>query len=161
QLLPIGQPFHHERRIPTVGSPDGGRLWRHGAVAATGAAIAAVAHRRRTRAARHRNRIHTEPLMTTISWVFIVALFGLIGSGVWIGLSLLGTGWIALSIFRDMPLFKLLGQLAWNSSTTAELVALPLFILMAEILFRTKISEQMFDGLAPLASRLPGRLLHI
>lgn len=99
--------------------------------------------------------------MTSIPLVFIVALFGLIGSGIWIGLSLLGTGWIALSVFRDMPLFKLLGQLAWNSSTTAELVALPLFILMAEILFRTKISEQMFDGLAPLASRLPGRLLHI
>lgn len=93
--------------------------------------------------------------------VFLVALFTLIGGGVWIGLSLLGTGWIALAWFRDMPMTKLLGQIAWNSATTAELVSLPLFILMAEILFRTRVSEQLFKGLEPVARRLPGGLLHV
>jgi C4-dicarboxylate transporter, DctM subunit len=85
----------------------------------------------------------------------------LLGSGVLIGLSLMGLGISSLLVFRDMPVLKMLGQIAWNSSTTAELASMPLFILMAEILFRTRISSQLFSGLAPLARRLPGRLYHV
>lgn len=90
-----------------------------------------------------------------------VAMVLLLGSGVLIGLSLMGLGISSLVLFRDMPVLKMLGQIAWNSSTTAELASMPLFILMAEILFRTRISSQLFSGLAPLARRLPGRLYHV
>lgn len=90
-----------------------------------------------------------------------IAMVLLLGSGVLIGLALMGLGISSLAIFRDMPVLKMLGQIAWNSSTTAELASMPLFILMAEILFRTRISSQLFRGLAPLARRLPGRLYHV
>jgi len=90
-----------------------------------------------------------------------LAMLLLLGSGVLIGLSLIGLGISGLVVFRDMPVLKMLGQLAWNSATTAELASMPLFILMAEILFRTRISSQLFTGLAPIARRLPGRLYHV
>jgi C4-dicarboxylate transporter, DctM subunit len=55
----------------------------------------------------------------------------------------------------------LLPQYAWNILTTQELLALPLFILMGELLFRTHLSKALFSGLAPWAGLLPGRLLHV
>ena len=65
------------------------------------------------------------------------------------------------ALFRNIPLDKLLAQYAWNILTTQELLALPLFILMGEILFRTRLSRSLFQGLAPWAGLLPGRLLHV
>ncbi|PPD15673.1 MAG: C4-dicarboxylate ABC transporter permease [Methylobacterium sp.] len=99
--------------------------------------------------------------MTPILAFLGLAMLVLLGGGVWIGLALLGIGAGALEVFRDMPVVKLLGQLSWNATTQAELASLPLFILMAEILFRTRLSDQIFAGLAPLARRLPGQLLHV
>ena len=64
-------------------------------------------------------------------------------------------------MFRDIPLDKLLPQYAWNILTTQELLALPLFIVMGELLFRTHLSRSLFKGLAPWAGLLPGRLLHV
>ena len=64
-------------------------------------------------------------------------------------------------MFRSIPLDKLLPQYAWNILTTQELLALPLFILMGEMLFRTQLSRSLFQGLAPWAGLLPGRLLHV
>jgi len=90
-----------------------------------------------------------------------IAMLLLLGSGVLISLALIGLGLSSLVVFRDMPVLKMLGQLAWNSSTTSELASMPLFILMAEILFRTRISSQLFSGLAPIARRLPGHLYHV
>jgi tripartite ATP-independent transporter DctM subunit len=88
-------------------------------------------------------------------------LFGSLAIGVWVGLTLAVTGTLMLLLFRDLPVEKLLAQYAWNILTTQELLALPLFILMGEILFRTRLSRSLFDGLAPWAGLLPGRLLHI
>ncbi len=99
--------------------------------------------------------------MTSILSFIAVAMILLLGSGVLIGLALMGLGMSSLYAFRDMPVLKMLGQLAWNAVTTAELASMPLFILMAEILFRTRIAAQLFSGLAPLARRLPGRLYHV
>jgi len=95
-----------------------------------------------------------------LSLVGILAL--LLAGGVWIGLGLIGTGIGMIAIFRShMPFEKLLAQQGFNVLSSAELLALPLFILMAEILFRTKISEALFTGLAPWLRRVPGRLAHI
>jgi C4-dicarboxylate transporter DctM subunit len=86
----------------------------------------------------------------------------LLGSGVWIGLGLIGTGAGLLALFRpNMPSLKLLAQQTYNVVISPELLALPLFILMAEILFRTRISEALFSGLSPWLRRVPGRLSHL
>ena len=90
-----------------------------------------------------------------------VVLFAFLAGGLWIGWTLAVTGTVLLALFRDIPLDKLLAQYAWNILTTQELLALPLFILMGEILFRTRLSQSLFNGLAPWAALLPGRLLHV
>ncbi len=96
----------------------------------------------------------------TASATLIVALFVLLGAGMWIGLALLGVGWLGMMAFTDRPIVNLLGNKVWEASSSWTLTALPLFIWMGEILFRSKLSEDMFRGLAPWMSRLPGRLLH-
>src|ERR1700716_2123664 len=90
-----------------------------------------------------------------------VSLFALLAGGLWIGLTLAVTATLLLAMFRSIPLDKLLPQYAWNILTTQELLALPLFILMGELLFRTRLSRSLFQGLAPWAGLLPGRLLHV
>jgi tripartite ATP-independent transporter DctM subunit len=93
--------------------------------------------------------------------VMFAILFGLLAGGLWIGLTLGVTGTILLAIFRDIPLHRLVAQYSWNILTTQELLALPLFILMGELLFRTNLSRSLFTGLAPWAGLLPGRLIHV
>ncbi|MFV0296244.1 MAG: TRAP transporter large permease [Hyphomicrobiaceae bacterium] len=88
-------------------------------------------------------------------------LFAALTAGVWIGLTLLATAIGLLWMFRSIPIEKLLPQYAWNILTTSELIALPLFIIMGEILFRTRLARSLFEGLAPWAGLLPGRLLHV
>ena len=88
-------------------------------------------------------------------------LFSALAGGIWIGLTLGATGAVMLAIFRNIPLDKLLAQYAWNILTTQELLALPMFILMGEILFQSRLSRSLFQGLAPWAGLLPGRLLHV
>lgn len=93
--------------------------------------------------------------------VVLSTLIMLLGAGVWVGFSLMGVGLISLSIFRDMPVGTFLAFDLWNSLNTPELVALPLFILMGEILYHTRLSESVFKGLAPWIGGVPGRLLHV
>lgn len=92
--------------------------------------------------------------------VVLTALTVLLGAGVWVGFSLMGVGLISLSIFRDIPAGTLLAFDIWNSLNTPELAALPLFVLMGEILYHTRLSESVFRGLAPWITGVPGRLLH-
>ena len=89
-----------------------------------------------------------------------LTLLGLLGAGLWVGFALLATGIISLELMRDMPIGKLLAFDLWASLNAVELVALPMFILMGELLFQTRLSENLFKGLAPLMNRLPGQLLH-
>ena len=90
----------------------------------------------------------------------IVLLFVLLGSGVWIGLALTGVAWIGMELFTSRPVGDSMAVTIWGASSSWTLTALPLFVWMGEILFRTKLSEDMFKGLAPWLERLPGRLLH-
>jgi C4-dicarboxylate transporter, DctM subunit len=98
-----------------------------------------------------------EALITTL---LIVALFVLLGTGVWIGLALAGVAWIGMELFSARPAGDAMAVTIWGSSSSWTLTALPLFVWMGEILFRTKLSEDMFRGLAPWLERVPGRLLH-
>ncbi|WP_422035249.1 TRAP transporter large permease [Reyranella sp.] len=99
--------------------------------------------------------------MLEIVLTMFVVLFAFLAGGLWIGWTLAVTGTVLLAIFRDIPLDKLLAQYTWNILTTQELLALPLFIIMGEILFRTRLSQTLFRGLSPWAAMLPGRLLHV
>ena len=91
----------------------------------------------------------------------IFFLVVILGVGVWVGIGLYGVGISMLLIFKSLPTDKLLAQVTWNTLTSTELLALPLFIFMAEILYRTRLSSSLFHGLSPWTTWLPGRLLHI
>lgn len=99
--------------------------------------------------------------MGTVAGTMFAILFSALAGGIWIGLALGATGAVLLAIFRSIPIDKLLAQYAWNILTTQELLALPMFILMGEILFQSRLSQSLFKGLAPWAGLLPGRLLHV
>lgn len=99
--------------------------------------------------------------MTSVFASLFGILFGLLAVGAWIGISLAATAMLLAYIFTDIPLMRLLPQYAFNILTSSDLVALPLFVLMGEFLFRTSLSKSLFNGLAPWAGLLPGRLLHV
>ena len=99
--------------------------------------------------------------MATIAIVLIGALFLLLALGVWVAPALLAVGIIGMELFANAPAGPILATTSWASSASWTMTALPLFIWMGEILFRTKLSDDMFAGLAPWVERLPGRLLHV
>ena len=96
-----------------------------------------------------------------ITLVLVAALFLILGSGVWIGLTLTGVAWIGMQLFSARPAGDAMAVTIWGSSSSWTLTALPLFVWMGEILFRTRLSQDMFRGLAPWMQSLPGRLLHV
>jgi tripartite ATP-independent transporter DctM subunit len=98
----------------------------------------------------------------TLTLAVVLALVILfLGSGLWVGLAMLAAGMLSLEMFRDARLDRFLAGDIWASATAEELVTLPLFILMGEILVHTRISENLFRGLAPWTRRIPGGLLHV
>ncbi|MCZ8146429.1 MAG: TRAP transporter large permease subunit [Roseomonas sp.] len=96
------------------------------------------------------------PLLLVLG-MLIVTLAG----GIWVGVALMSIGVVALEVFRDMRVDRFLASDIWSSSTAVELITLPLFILMGELLFHTRLSENLFRGLSPWTRRLPGRLVHV
>ncbi len=95
-----------------------------------------------------------------ISVFLIIALFAILATGLWIGLGLVACGWLAMMLFTSRPVGDAMMTTIFGSSTSWTLTALPMFIWMGEILFRTRLSEDMFRGLAPWMTKLPGRLVH-
>jgi tripartite ATP-independent transporter DctM subunit len=95
-----------------------------------------------------------------ITAILIALLFALLARGLWIGLALLGVAWIGMELFTSRPVGDAMAVTVWGSMSSWTLTALPLFLWMGEILFRTKLSEDMFRGLAPWLQKIPGRLLH-
>ncbi len=99
--------------------------------------------------------------MTAPALTVVLLLFGLLGAGVWVALALMSVGIGGLALFRSMPIERVLGTNLFNSTTSPELLSLPLFILMAEILFRTRMADMVLRGLGPWTAWLPGKLLHV
>ena len=93
--------------------------------------------------------------------IFLSTLFVLLGFGVWVGGALLATAILGMYLFTSAPIGDSMAVTIWGEQSSWTLTALPLFIWMGEILFRTKLSETLFKGLAPFLSRLPGGLLHV
>ena len=92
--------------------------------------------------------------------IFLFVLFLLLGSSVWIGLALMGVAYVGMELFTSRPPGDAMITTIWTGASSWTLTALPLFIWMGEILYRTRLSEDMFRGLAPWMRRLPGGLLH-
>ena len=93
--------------------------------------------------------------------VFAFVLFLFLGSGVWVAISLIAAAWIGMLLFTSRPVGDAMATAIWGGASSWTLTALPLFIWMGEILFRTKLSENLFKGLSPILWRLPGGLLHV
>jgi len=96
-----------------------------------------------------------------ISLVLFAVLLVLLAGGVWIAISMGVVAWMGLQFFTTSPPEVNLFQAFWGSNASWTLAALPLFVWMGEILFRTKLSDEMFEGLAPWLGWLPGRLMHV
>ena len=92
--------------------------------------------------------------------IFLFVLFLLLGTGVWVGLALVAVAWVGMELFTTRPAGDSMITVMWRSSSSWTLTALPLFIWMGEILYRTRLSEDMFRGLSPWLARLPGGLVH-
>jgi tripartite ATP-independent transporter DctM subunit len=95
-----------------------------------------------------------------VGGILLMLMLLLLASGVWIAMTLAICGWVGQAFFVQTQPGKNLFSSFWESNASWELAALPLFIWMGEILFRTKLSEEMFDGLRPWLNRVPGRLMH-
>ncbi len=99
--------------------------------------------------------------ITNLIIIFAAVLFGALLSGIWVAASLFLVAFVALMLNENDSIGILFATTTWGATATWTLAALPLFIWMGEILFRTKLSEDLFHGLAPWLRRVPGRLLHV
>tara|TARA_A100001015_G_scaffold216408_1_gene243039 strand:+ start:1935 stop:3245 length:1311 start_codon:yes stop_codon:yes gene_type:complete len=92
---------------------------------------------------------------------FITVLLFFLGSGIWVGLSMIGVSAIGMILFTSRPVGDAMATTIWGTASSWTLTALPLFVWMGEILFRTKLSENLFKGLSPWMQKLPGGLIHV
>ncbi len=92
---------------------------------------------------------------------FITVLLLFLSSGIWVAISMIGVSSIGMILFTSRPVGDAMATTIWGASSSWTLTALPLFVWMGEILFRTKLSENLFEGLAPWLQKLPGGLIHV
>ena len=95
----------------------------------------------------------------TIFFISVLLLF--LGTGVWVGISMIGVSTIGMLMFTSRPVGDAMATTMWSMGSSWSLTALPLFVWMGEILFRTKLSENLFKGLSPWLAKLPGGLIHV
>lgn len=96
-------------------------------------------------------------LIIILGAILLVSLL----SGIWVAASLFLVGFVALVLNDNGNIGLVMATTTWGASATWTLAALPLFIWMGEILFRTRLSEDLFHGLTPWLNKVPGRLLHV
>jgi C4-dicarboxylate transporter, DctM subunit len=96
-----------------------------------------------------------------LSLLLVVALFALLATGVWVAFALMAVGILGIMLFSAAPIGQVMATAVWSASSEWSLAALPLFIWMGEILYRSRLSDDLFAGLAPWLNRLPGRLVHV
>jgi len=99
--------------------------------------------------------------MIVIGMILVVCMLIMLTSGVWVALTLTGLSVIGLQLIGNESIGLLVGTSSWSATTGWSLTALPLFIWMGEILFRTRLSQDLFEGLSPMLSKIPGKLLHV
>ena len=92
---------------------------------------------------------------------FITILLFFLGTGIWVAISMIGVSALGMMFFTSRPVGDAMATTIWGTSSSWTLTALPLFVWMGEILFRTKLSENLFEGLSPWMQKLPGGLIHV
>jgi len=92
---------------------------------------------------------------------FITILLFFLGTGIWVAISMIGVSTLGMMLFTSRPVGDAMATTIWGTSSSWTLTALPLFVWMGEILFRTKLSENLFEGLSPWMQKLPGGLIHV
>jgi len=97
----------------------------------------------------------------TLSMILLGVLFACLALGLWVGFTLVAVGLVAMTLATSAPLGAVFATKAWAALNIWDLTALPMFIWMGEILFRSRLSSDLFTGLAPFTRRLPGGLLHV
>ncbi len=98
--------------------------------------------------------------LLTLSIILVIVLFGFLLAGLWVGFSLMAVAFVAMELTRPGLAGAVFATKVWGSLNVWDLTALPMFIWMGEILFRSRLSSDLFRGLAPFTRRLPGGLLH-
>ena len=98
-------------------------------------------------------------ILLTIFFISVLLIF--LGSGIWVAISMVGVSSIGMMMFTTRPVGDAMATTIWGASSSWTLTALPLFVWMGEILFRTKLSENLFEGLSPWMQKLPGGLVHV
>jgi tripartite ATP-independent transporter DctM subunit len=96
-----------------------------------------------------------------VAALLLAVLLVLLAGGLWIAMAMSVVAWVGLQFFTTSPPDVNLFQAYWGSGASWTLAALPMFVWMGEILFRTRLSEEMFKGLSPWLGWLPGRLMHV
>lgn len=99
--------------------------------------------------------------IATLAPILVGVLFGALALGLWVGFALIAVGLVAMLLAAPAPPELVFGTRVWGGLSVWDLTALPMFIWMGEILVRSRLSSDMFAGLAPFTARLPGRLLHV
>lgn len=99
--------------------------------------------------------------LASVSLTLCALLIIFMGGTLWIGFSLFLVGLGGFLFFTDLPFGSILATTAWNNTSGSAMMALPMFVWMGEILFRSRISQNLFKGLTPWMDRIPGRLLHV
>jgi tripartite ATP-independent transporter DctM subunit len=87
-------------------------------------------------------------------------LIGLIVGGMWVQFAVAGAGLYYIWLLKGFAGWKALGIVSWGAANSFTLAAIPLFVLMAEILLGSGLSTRLYNGVAPFMRRLPGGLLH-
>ncbi|GAA0792243.1 TRAP transporter large permease [Marinobacterium sediminicola] len=100
-----------------------------------------------------------EPM--TLSIILAISMLLMLAVGIWVSLALVGVAALGLLLSGNEQIGLLFGTSSWGASTAWSLTALPMFIWMGEVLFRTRLSSDLFEGLAPWLGGLPGKLLHV
>jgi len=98
-------------------------------------------------------------ILLTIFFITILLFF--LGTGVWVAISMISVSAIGMMLFTSRPVGDAMATTIWGTSSSWTLTALPLFVWMGEILFRTKLSKNLFEGLSPWMQKLPGGLIHV
>ncbi len=98
-------------------------------------------------------------ILLTIFFISVLLIF--LGSGIWVAISMVGVSSVGMMLFTTRPVGDAMATTIWGASSSWTLTALPLFVWMGEILFRTKLSENLFEGLSPWMQKLPGGLVHV
>lgn len=99
--------------------------------------------------------------LLSVSLTLCALLVVFMGGTIWIGFSLFIVGLGGFLLFTDLPFGSILATTGWNNTSGSAMMALPMFVWMGEILFRSRISQNLFKGLTPWMDRIPGRLLHV